>query len=1079
MGPSVPVALTPAASPTEPPVPPLPSAELDVGTCDIPLHLVAVAFGFLLFINRSVAVVYILSMESARWFTGDDFCDLVVNLPGGQDMRDFCIGRLLYARFSSELRAAVAVAALTISAASCLQENPPTAEVEGAPPAALNSSPQITDFAVYAQNSATLRDRTVLTGGDVGVHVAGSGPFLVAGYELALSASVQVDTTHNVIANRVLLDGAKVGDVQTNQLSVQNGGTYSKKYAFPATMPALPTPALASAGTMAVKVKPSFAVQIGPGAYGAVSVGTQGILRLQGGVYHLASLQLDDGARIEALGPVQVRVAGRLSTLARVWIGAGTGVTLTAADLRIEVSGKNGTGGGLTDTPIAAAFGNDATILGEILVPNGTLQIGQRNTVTGALVGRDVYVDMDSKVTFQSGMAVLTCAQSCNDGNPCTKDTCTGSVCSYPPTCGKACGPNSVCDDGGHCLSLADEPTACDDPNARPKPNEVMVWDWDHYAGPCATLSAPFPPDPSNEGRYPNSSFFPPMKNDTISSVRVGCGVRAILFDPLAYDTPEQDSSHPFVIPPPDPSKYWYRGRRATYEAGSSHDRIADSDIFQLGPNVNDNTSSIIVQWEDDRRVAYAYLGDYPDDSETAAFKEQPQGLAHSPTHWFFTTTWALMKIPLGQNLDQWAVELGTCVDRLNQEDWYAPQDWLIEKCTGTGPDAWPQPMKRLKWYPPIPPATLPVLLPGTIGLEGCAHMGDPDYAADPNDSTVGYVFVPLEKCFDQIARVAAYRADNLSLVGASKVSGGQCAFVAVDPQNHYLWTQYPADGGIDRYTISWDTLKNHQAGQDPLGFLQPLDCSAYPDTCTPREKWRYLSEPDVVPPPSSNLHWGGQGGVFDSRGRVLYLTDSGTRYHGIMAVNPDTGELLTETGDNYGPFSFQRGSDEEEEGIDYFDMWGKGYPGAGELHAILNFNVIPFPDSQVGNASVKHYTAWPERYCKTTPGEFEVTLWQEANFKGKCRTLTVGLYRGDRWTYPVSKGSKSMKLGAGVQATLFSGDNYGGDLRIVRGDTIDPCNSADSQTKGQISNWGSCGYRVWSVKVTPCFFGVCVPPVP
>ena len=63
--------------------------------------------------------------------------------------------------------------------------------------------------------------------------MAGTGPFLVTGYELALVAGVQVDTTHNTIANRVLLQGAKVGDVQTNTLTVQNGGTYAKKYAFP------------------------------------------------------------------------------------------------------------------------------------------------------------------------------------------------------------------------------------------------------------------------------------------------------------------------------------------------------------------------------------------------------------------------------------------------------------------------------------------------------------------------------------------------------------------------------------------------------------------------------------------------------------------------------------------------------------------------------------------------------------------------------------------------------------------------------------------------------------------------------
>jgi len=341
---------------------------------------------------------------------------------------------------------------------------------ESASPAALNASPLITNFAVYAQNSATLRDRTTLSGGDIGVHVAGTGPFLITGYELALASSVQVDTTHNTIANRVLLDGAKVGDVQTNTLTVQNGGTYAKKYAFPTTMPALPGLAPVFAGTTALTVNASTTVVVSPGVFGAVAIGTQGILRLQGGVYHLASLQLDDGARIEALAPVQIRVAGRvtgrLSTLARVWIGAASGVTLAASDLRIEVSGKNGTGGGLSETPVAAMFGTDATILGEILVPNGTLQIGQRDTVTGALVGRDVYVDMDSKVIFQSGMAVLKCAQFCNDGNPCTKDTCTNEVCSYPAAAsgtscsdGNPCNGAETCDGKGACK--AGTPVTC------------------------------------------------------------------------------------------------------------------------------------------------------------------------------------------------------------------------------------------------------------------------------------------------------------------------------------------------------------------------------------------------------------------------------------------------------------------------------------------------------------------------------------------------------------------------------------------------------------------------------------------
>ena len=48
---------------------------------------------------------------------------------------------------------------------------------------------QVADFAVYASNSVLLMDRVVVNGGDVGVQLAGSGPFLEAGYPLGLRAA--------------------------------------------------------------------------------------------------------------------------------------------------------------------------------------------------------------------------------------------------------------------------------------------------------------------------------------------------------------------------------------------------------------------------------------------------------------------------------------------------------------------------------------------------------------------------------------------------------------------------------------------------------------------------------------------------------------------------------------------------------------------------------------------------------------------------------------------------------------------------------------------------------------------------
>jgi hypothetical protein len=326
--------------------------------------------------------------------------------------------------------------------------------------AALNANPHTTDFAVYAQNSATLRDRVGVTGGDVGVGLVGTGPFLGGAYELTMTADAHVDTARSVLANRILLqDRARVGDIQVNQLTQQNHPTFTHQYPFPATaMPALPPMAPVTPGTAALTVKLGGTQVANPGSYGAVSVGDRGILRLNGGVYQLASLQLGNDARIEALAPVQLRVAGRFGALDRSFIGAAAGVTLTAGDLRIEVSGKNGNSGSLTDSPKAAVFGSSANVRAVMLVPNGTLLSGQRAIVVGAYVARDVYMDLDSTITYQSGVGPSGCLQSCDDGNPCTIDACSVGVCVHSSSpAGTSCADSNACngaekcDGAGHC----------------------------------------------------------------------------------------------------------------------------------------------------------------------------------------------------------------------------------------------------------------------------------------------------------------------------------------------------------------------------------------------------------------------------------------------------------------------------------------------------------------------------------------------------------------------------------------------------------------------------------------------------
>jgi hypothetical protein len=172
---------------------------------------------------------------------------------------------------------------------------------------------------------------------------------------------------------------------------------------------------------------------------------------LQPGAYDFASVQVGNDARIEVLGAVVVRIAGRFAGLDRSRVVAVGGVS--PGSIRVEVAGINGNNGALTATPKAAAFGNDSEITGLWLVPNGTLATGQRSVVAGALAARDVLVDIDARVTFQSGFAPPACEPAnCDDQNPCTLDSCSAGTCSHlAAAAGLSCADSDLCDGNETC----------------------------------------------------------------------------------------------------------------------------------------------------------------------------------------------------------------------------------------------------------------------------------------------------------------------------------------------------------------------------------------------------------------------------------------------------------------------------------------------------------------------------------------------------------------------------------------------------------------------------------------------------
>src|SRR5262249_37591468 len=108
------------------------------------------------------------------------------------------------------------------------------------------------------------------------------------------------------------------------------------------------------------------------------------------------------------------------------------------------------------------------------------------------------------------------------------------------------------------------------------------------------------------------------LPNDSISSVKVGQSVRAVLF---------QDDN--------------CTGEQSLYEPGS---------YAVMGRNENDQVSSILVTYNRGSRAAFRYLGN----NRSQLWKEwafDAQGLAHDNTSWYVTQKDAINKYDIGADL--------------------------------------------------------------------------------------------------------------------------------------------------------------------------------------------------------------------------------------------------------------------------------------------------------------------------------------------------------------------------------------------------------------------------------------------
>src|SRR5262249_43864145 len=153
--------------------------------------------------------------------------------------------------------------------------------------AVINPPPGNLSLVLNAKTSVTVGPFTQVTG-----DVAGSGR---TGSALFDVSSIQSCCSGNVLANTVTVrTGASVGHVFGNDITMDGVAQQQSLGLDPSALPQVPANSPATPGTVNVTTRENQSRQLCPGQYGAISVGINSTLNLNGGVYQVTRLTLAD-----------------------------------------------------------------------------------------------------------------------------------------------------------------------------------------------------------------------------------------------------------------------------------------------------------------------------------------------------------------------------------------------------------------------------------------------------------------------------------------------------------------------------------------------------------------------------------------------------------------------------------------------------------------------------------------------------------------------------------------------------------------------------------------------------------------
>ncbi|HXH38375.1 MAG TPA: Ig-like domain-containing protein [Thermoanaerobaculia bacterium] len=265
-------------------------------------------------------------------------------------------------------------------------------------------SPGVGNAVLLATNSILINQSVVVVSGDVIVNNATAGPIL-GKLALSLDRGVTTPAGYKLAATSVDLEqsAAAGGDVYFDTLS--NQGTIAGSQFTPLALPVfatLPAVSIRPAGSDNVTVPNSGQVTLAEGVYGDLVAGTSATVHLSGGSYAFRSITIRSGGALRFAAPTDIVVSGRVDFGSNSVVQPENSSGLTAASIRIQVDGINGSDGALLSTPPAVHVGQSGKVFANLYATAGSIVLDQSVEGNGAFLGRDILIGRNGRLTLNS-----------------------------------------------------------------------------------------------------------------------------------------------------------------------------------------------------------------------------------------------------------------------------------------------------------------------------------------------------------------------------------------------------------------------------------------------------------------------------------------------------------------------------------------------------------------------------------------------------------------------------------------------------------------------------------------------------